>query len=143
MENRHKFRGWHTVKKKMFSAEEMGRDQLTLSPDGQGFINVHGGSTRLSTYLNYMIPIQCTGLKDRNGKLIYEGDILFGREEGNGETTAWTDVYYVVFFRSECGSYMVRTERSNEDSPWCDLLSDIVGEYEVIGNRFENPELLK
>lgn len=43
-----KFRAWHSKHKKMFSPEEMGRDQLTIMLDGTGFINVHGGDTKLS-----------------------------------------------------------------------------------------------
>lgn len=35
---------WNTRQKAMHSPEEMGKDQLTLSPDGRGFINVSGDS---------------------------------------------------------------------------------------------------
>lgn len=83
-----------------------------------------------------------TGMKDKNGKDIYEGDILHGREEGDGETTAWTDVYYIVFFKN--AGFYVREKSIKEDSSWCDHLSDndIVDYYEVVGNIYENPELL-
>lgn len=89
------------------------------------------------------IAMQYTGLRDKNGKEIYEGDILHGREEGNGETTAWTDIYYIVFFKD--GSFCVREKNIKETSEWCEPMSsnDILDYYEVVGNIYENQDLLR
>lgn len=80
-----------------------------------------------SDKLEKIILMQYTGIKDKNGKEIYEGDII---STGDGFY-----YYEIIFengsFKAKWGQYPL-TITLNEIAPYC----------EVVGNIYENPELL-
>lgn len=71
--------------------------------------------------------IQCTGLRDKNGKLIFEGDIL--KENWHIYKLEWGNGAYTIKDIKRGTSYMFTSGMYIEKS-------------EVIGNIYENPELL-
>lgn len=114
------YRLWH--KDRIMLYEDKIGDCIRWSREGQG--------TDLMQY---------TGFKDANGKKIYEGDILLGRDGMRSEG---------VFFNMECGAFYAWWKY---DKPFKDQRKDaFAGSFlakdldsEVIGNIYENPELLK
>ena len=76
---------------------------------------------------------QCTGLKDKNGKFVYEGDIC--RNVRNG------DIVYVSWHGTLAGYVWSKKETPLRNS--FGELFRIFDKYEVIGNIYENPELLE
>ena len=78
---------------------------------------------------------QCTGLKDKNGKLIWENDIAKD-EHGNFYKAFWQNNYYQFSW------FCVKTDVFPIGAKW-DLWSFKSFEIEVISNIFDNPELLE
>lgn len=116
MENRHLFRG-----KRIDTGEWVEWNMLTGIPH-----DVH--------ILDNTI-CQCTGLEDKNGKLIFENDIMGGRidedfpEDVSRFEVEWSGIGWVIN-QPGCTDreYISIFEKEN---------------YEVVGNIFDNPELLE
>ena len=84
---------------------------------------------------NYVIE-QCTGLKDKNGKLIYEGDIVQTDYEGFG-----LDKY--IYRWEEPAFYLEPIENGKLTGSHYYYYAICVERCVVIGNIHENPELLE
>jgi len=133
-----KVRGWHSQKKIMFSAEEMAADQLALMPDGSGFANISSAHTRLSIIYDptIFIPLLYTVIRDKNGKEIYAGDIL--ADDFILGVVAYNQTPDCIY----AGSYSI-VDKDGFATDWDGVEPEHWHEYEVIGNIYENPELLK
>ena len=89
--------------------------------------NIYGGLVNLDE----IELMQSTGLKDKNGKEIFEGDILKSNKY-------ITSVFY------ERGAYCVKFCRTTNTTVTMNVIS-FIEKYKtkVIGNIYENPELLE
>ena len=108
-----KFRAWDARHQKFFIPADIANNIASSRPDGDKKL------------------MQYTGLKDRNGKEIYEGDVV-----------RWlvNDVVRVgiVDYPEDFGGY----DMKNLDDEYHVCNDWMRGEYEVVGNIYENPELL-
>lgn len=84
---------------------------------------------------------QCTGLKDKNGKLIWENDIVDGHDKRGAAF-----LNCLVLWNESKARFDVRAKGCNFPMTLDEVAGDMsVGglDYEVVGNRFDNPELLE
>ena len=139
-----KCKGWDTVRKRMYSAEELGVDQEALLPDGRGFANISSDSIRLTQVHSHIMPLLFANIQDKNHKDIYEADIV---KVWQYKTDYWDKTDMIEPTQPQ----QVRFIYANLLFPhWalCDLYLEglqYVGGFdklEVIGNIYENPELI-
>jgi uncharacterized phage protein (TIGR01671 family) len=90
-----------------------------------------------------IVLMQFTGLKDKKGIEIYEGDIVkltFSEYYSNDCVTVDEESIAVGIVVFESGGYFI----NEKDSTWYWLFDmPEVSEIEIIGNIFENPDLLQ
>lgn len=129
----YKFRVWDTENKEMLKVQELDFEDT-----------FYGGrlSIRTDQYNDYfdiedMILMQYTGLKDKKQKEIYEGDIIFIKGE-----TKLLDIKGKVEYSNILAQFIITNTGSivNEAEPLGDYGEENI---EVIGNEFDNPELLE
>jgi hypothetical protein len=125
-----KFRVWDKKNKRFLSSEVnqfaiLGNGKLIVSDSDwfSGFQNANPDDYIVQGF---------AGLQDKNGKGIYKGDIFKGGEY-KWDAVEFEDAKFIVNLR---GARVFDL---------CELFEDICEDYypEVIGNIFENPDLLK
>ena len=80
--------------------------------------------------------MQSTGLKDKNGKEIFEGDILaIETDEGILNVN--------IFWDSKHALFMFESKKYNEKDLLAELVEDNTYPFEIAGNIYENPELFE
>ena len=117
-----KFRVWDKNNKKMLGwkeldlTKELGEDEITIfEPTGQ-----------FAQPMYFYETMQSTGLKDKNGTEIYEGDIIRG-----------------LYDTGIIGYEWVRAEVKYDLLEGFQLAQFDLNSIEIIGNIYENPELLE
>lgn len=111
--------------------------------EGGDFAIIYQQYPKIEKYTVYADTVgQFTDLTDKNGKKIFEGDILKivhkYQSPFDDDTKEYTDITTdVVFFDDEglCFSY--------GESPFLCVADNVTAEYEVVGNIHDNPELLE
>ena len=84
---------------------------------------------------------QCTGLKDKNGNLIWENDVVKATVRQNSlcQSSSYSDFYQVAYHENNCYFYLKKKNNNLLfDGNWSYYIKNI----EVIGNIFDNPELI-
>lgn len=103
-----------------------GPDYLLDSSDGEVFETMNGHCEAVKVSRSW-IPLQFTGLKDSEGKEIYEGDIV-----------QYRNTRLVVNF--DRGAFLIG--EYPDDLPLDHATNENVHKPQVIGNIYEHPELL-
>lgn len=123
-----RFRAWHNELGRMMSISDMWFNVDSLGEIG---LNDSVMNDYITVSPDEIELMQSTGLFDKNNKEIFEGDIV-----------RVLDSPYTVFYDNERGSYRLKPH----DDRWnVDYMSNFShgGNFEVVGNIYENKELLE
>ena len=117
-----KFRAWDKNTKIMIPWDHLVKSRISFRTFRWALVSENSENIELMQY---------TGLKDKNGIEIYEGDILFHPLQGKRK------VFYP--YSETVASYGLR----NVDNGMGSTLQDAHRVWEIIGNCYEKPEPLK
>lgn len=121
------------------------KDEILMHPVAQLIIHENYLCVAVEDFFQHrplgddLTLMQCTGLRDSEGKLIWEGDIVEYVDEVREEQVK--AIGYITW----CGAGL-SVEEQKEDTFYCKYEGEQYfnwNELKVIGNIYENPELLE
>ena len=141
MNDRFKFRVWdkksnNYIKVKMFFIDKFGELFKYEQSKSTVYINAPSPYVMCLCGDNYIVE-QCTGLKDKNGRLIYEGDIIV-KSDVSAIGYSRTRVCK-VHWHNDWLSWAITTQYGDT----YELSEFEPQQYEIIGNIHENADLLE
>lgn len=122
-----RYRAWNKATKEMYEVDDI------MSIDfGKSEISVKTLFSERTNYYNFndIVLMQSTGFTDKNGKEIFEGDIIDSYDVG---------LSGIIEFRSDLGAFVSTLIEYNN----FDRLCNIANSTKIIGNIFENLELVE
>lgn len=126
-----KFRVFDKQLKTMHIVGEIQHDSLIIKNNQVIYYNLQNGESS-EEFSDYVL-MQFTGLEDKSGKKIYEGDIL-GAYDEKPLYVKWSEehaAFVFVDYFDPFGTTILTTDDISYEA------------FEIIGNIYENPELLE
>ena len=126
-----RYRAWHCELGVMMSIKNMWFQNNMLE---ELELNNVAANDYITAYPDEVELMQSTGLTDKNGKEIFEGDVLKVTN-----LSSWLEV--VSFNKDKAMFVSQETKRKVEETPLYDLFNTDIFEVEIIGDIYTNPEL--
>jgi uncharacterized phage protein (TIGR01671 family) len=128
-----KFRAWFPKRKEMIEPDFITSNGIAVQSDPGEGMSTYDGERWGSVESTTLILMQYTGLKDKNGREIFEGDIVRKFNDDLKEVCFFDDLGYDQSLGKASGFYVDHELEYYDGGP---------STWEVIGNIYENPELL-